>query len=123
MKGLGLKPVSLPGYPVPLLARAVRWAPRVVLAPVMRKLVTGGRGEKPPSLLYELRRRRQRSEVSDLNGAVVRAGEQVGVPTPVNRALNETLNRLVVGRLQWDNVRRQPGVLLAVTEEMKRKGA
>ena len=121
MGGLGLKPVQLPGYPVPLLAQAVRWAPAIVLKPIMRKLVSGGRGEKPPSLLYELQRGRQRSEVSDLNGAVVRAGEQVGVPTPVNRTLTETLNRLVENRIQWDNVRRQPGVLLAVATEMKRK--
>jgi hypothetical protein len=59
--------------------------------------------------------------VADLNGAVVRAGEQIGRPTPVNRALTETLTRLVEGRVQWDSVRRQPGVLLAVAAEMQRK--
>jgi len=121
MRGLGLPPVRLPGYPVPLLAWGVRWAPAVVLKPVLRKLVSGGRGEKPPSLLYELRRGRQHSEVSDLNGAVVRAGEKLGLPTPVNRTLTETLIRLVQGRIQWASIRHQPDVLLAIATEMKRK--
>jgi len=122
MRGLGLKPVGLPGYPVPLLAWGVRWAPLFVLRPIMRKMVAGGRGQKPPSLLLALRRGRERSEVTDLNGAVVRAGEQTGVPTPVNLTLTEVLVRLVEGRIQWDSVRRQPGVLLAVAAAMKRNG-
>jgi 2-dehydropantoate 2-reductase len=121
MRGLGLKPVNLPGYPVVLLAWALRWAPLFLSRPILRKMVAGGRGQKPPSLLLELQRGRRRSEVADLNGAVVRAGEQVGLPTPVNRTLTETLTRLVEGRIQWDSVRRQPGVLLAVAAEMQRK--
>jgi 2-dehydropantoate 2-reductase len=121
MRSLGLKPVGLPGYPVPLLAWGVRQAPLWVLRPILRKLVAGGRGEKLPSLLLELRRGRQRSEVADLNGAVVRAGAQLGLPTPVNRALAETLARLVEGKIEWDNVRHQPGVLLAVAAELQRK--
>jgi 2-dehydropantoate 2-reductase len=121
MRGLGLKPVNLPGYPVPLLAWALRWAPLFLSRPILHKMVAGGRGQKPPSLLLELQRGRRRSEVADLNGAVVRAGEQVGLPTPINRTLTETLTRLVEGRIQWDSVRRQPGVLLAVAAEMQRK--
>jgi hypothetical protein len=59
--------------------------------------------------------------VADLNGAVMRAGEQVGLPTPVNRTLTEILTRLVEGRIQWNSIRRQPDVLLAVAAEMQRK--
>jgi 2-dehydropantoate 2-reductase len=121
MRGLGLRPVQLPGYPVPLLAWGVRWAPLWLLKPIMLRLVSGGRGKKPPSLLMELQRGRRRSEVADLNGAVVRAGEQIGRLTPINRTLTETLTRLVEGRIQWDSIRRQPGVLLAVAAEMQRK--
>jgi 2-dehydropantoate 2-reductase len=119
--GLGLKPIKLPGYPVPLLAWGVRYAPLLLLRPIMRRLVAGGRGEKPPSLLLEMRHRRSRSEVADLNGAVVRAGAQIGQPTPINQALTETLTRIIDGPIQWESIRRQPGVLLAVTAEMKRK--
>jgi 2-dehydropantoate 2-reductase len=121
MRGLGVEPSRLPGYPVPLLVWGVRWAPRLLLRPIMQRLIVSGRGRKPPSLLLELRRGRQRSEVGDLNGAVVSAGEQIRVPTPVNRALTEVLTRLVEKRIQWDSVCHQPGVLLAVVTEMKRK--
>ncbi len=121
MHGLGLKPVPLPGYPVPLLAWGVRWVPLFILAPILRRMVAGGRGEKPPSLLLDMRRGRRRSEVIDLNGAVVRAGEQINLPTPVNRGLTETLTRIADGQIAWDSIRRQPGVLLAVATEMKRK--
>jgi 2-dehydropantoate 2-reductase len=121
MRGLELKAVRLPGYPVPLLAWGVRWAPLCLLRPVLRKLVVGGRGGKLPSLLLELQRGRHRSEVTALNGAVVRAGEQIGSPTPVNCALTEVLTRVVEGHIQWGSVRHQPGVLLAVTAEIRRK--
>jgi 2-dehydropantoate 2-reductase len=121
MRKLGLRPVGLPGYPMPLLAWGVRWAPSFLLRPVLRKLVARGRGKKPPSLLIDLRSGRERSEVADLNGAVVRAGAQIGCPTPVNRTITEVLSRLFEKRINWDNIRRQPGVLLAVTAEMKRK--
>ncbi len=119
MRGLGIRPTGLPGYPVPWLAWGVRYAPLFLLKPVLRKLVAGGRGAKPPSMLLDLRRGKGRSEVDDLNGAVVRAGAETDLPTPVNRALTETLLGLVVGRLDWDVVRRQPEVLLAVVEGIK----
>jgi 2-dehydropantoate 2-reductase len=121
MRGLNVKPVNLPGYPVPLLAWGVRWAPLFILRPVLRRLVAGGRGQKPPSLLLDLRRGRERSEVAFLNGAVVQAGRRTGIPAPVNHALTETLTRLSQRQIQWDNVRQQPGVLLAIAAEMKRK--
>jgi len=121
MQRLRVKPVALPGYPLPWLAWGVRWAPWFLAGPVLRRMVAGGRGAKPPSLLLALRQDRRRSEIDDLNGAVVRAGEQVGLPTPVNRALTEIFARLTEGRIGWENVRQQPGVLLAVAEEMKRK--
>jgi 2-dehydropantoate 2-reductase len=121
MRGLGLKPVGLPGYPVPLLAFGVRRAPPFVSRLILRKMVANGRGQKPPSLLQDMRNGREHCEVGDLNGAVVRAGEATGIPTPVNRTLTELLTRLFEKRLQWENIRRQPAVLLAVTAEMKRK--
>ncbi len=121
MRGLGISPVPLPGYPVPLLAWAVRRLPWWTVGPVLRRMVVGGRGQKPPSLLLALRHNRRRSEVEHLNGAVVRAGEQVGIATPVNRALTETLSRLVDGRITWANVRHRPDVLLAVTDATRQR--
>ncbi|RMF37689.1 MAG: ketopantoate reductase family protein [Chloroflexi bacterium] len=122
MRRLGIPVVSLPGYPVPLLAWAVRRLPAPLLCPLLRRLVTGGRGAKPPSLLIEMRRGRRRTEVEDLNGAVVHWGAQVGLETPVNRALAETLSRLAEGRITWDQIRHRPETLLAVVEGMAGRG-
>jgi 2-dehydropantoate 2-reductase len=95
MRALHVPVVGLPGYPVPLLALALRLAPRWLLHRVLGPMVGGSRGRKPPSLRLDLAR--GRSEVEWLNGAVVRGGAQAGVSTPVNRALAETLGRILAG--------------------------
>ncbi len=94
MNKLQVQPVSLPGYPVPLLVLALRLVPTPLLGPVMRPLVVQGRAEKLPSLLIELNRGSYLSEVDEINGAVARAGQAAGVPTPVNGILTATLNLL-----------------------------
>ena len=94
MRALQLKPVSLPGYPVPLLVMALRFLPTPLLGLIMRPLVVGGRKEKLPSLLIELNRGSGKSEVDELNGAVVRVGQSVGVRTPINATLAATVNLL-----------------------------
>jgi ketopantoate reductase len=38
--------------------------------------------------------------VAELNGHVVRKGKEVGVPTPVNGAIVETMNRIEAGSLR-----------------------
>jgi 2-dehydropantoate 2-reductase len=94
MDKLEVQPVSLPGYPVPLLVLALRLFPTALLGLVMRPLVVKGRAEKLPSLLIELNRGSYLSEVDEINGAVARAGQAAGVPTPVNSVLTATLNLL-----------------------------
>ena len=110
MDKLKVQPVSLPGYPVPRLVLALKSLPTVLLGPVMRPLVVKGRAEKLPSLLIELNRGSYLSEVDEINGAVVRAGQAAGVPTPVNGILTATLNLLTNNptmREAWqDNVER-----------------
>lgn len=105
-----IKPVALPGYPVPLLVLALRFLPVALLGPIMRPLVVKGRAEKLPSLLLELNRQRGRSEVDELNGVVERMGQSVGVATPVNATLAATVNlltQLPAQRAAWhENVER-----------------
>lgn len=48
-----------------------------------------------PSLHIDLHGGRGKTEVDYLNGAVVRFGLRLGVPTPINRVLNETLLALI----------------------------
>ncbi len=107
MRAMGIRLVSLPGYPVPLLVWALCTMPTVLTHPAFRRQVLRGRGGKKPSLHLDLERGRTRSEVEFLNGAVVRAGEKVGVPTPVNRLLWQTLSDIAAGRVDWSEYRGQ----------------
>ncbi|MFQ5592883.1 MAG: ketopantoate reductase family protein [Anaerolineae bacterium] len=112
----GTQVVSLPGYPLPWAVRAMRWAPRSLLQPLLRRAIAGGRSGKMPSLHIDLARGRVDSEVTVLNGAVVDAGRNLGIPTPVNEALTDTLMRIVVGRIERDAFRGRPDRLLTVVE-------
>lgn len=96
MRALKLRVVDLPGTPVRALALGAR-LPSALARPLMARAVGRGRGGKMPSLHIDLHSGKGRSEVDWLNGAVVRAGEKSGIPTPVNRYLNETLQGMISG--------------------------
>lgn len=98
MKGLGLRPVDLPGTPVKLLAAAV-YLPLPLTQPLLKKAIGGGRGGKMPSFHIDLSNGRGKSEVGYLNGAVAREGGMLGIATPVNSFLNKTLSALTEGSL------------------------
>lgn len=112
MRAQGVPVVNLPGAPVRLLAWGVRRLPLPLLGPLLRRAVGGGRGGKMPSFHIDLHSGRGQTEVDALNGAVVRYGERLGIPTPVNRLLTETLNGLTSGRLSLDAYRHRPEALL-----------
>ncbi len=122
MDRLKIRPVPLPGYPVPLLVLALHFLPVAFLGPVMRPLVVRGRAEKLPSLLLELNRRSGKSEVDELNGAVAKIGQSVGVTTPVNATLAATVNLLTqipAQREAWnENVERLMLVVRAARREV-----
>jgi 2-dehydropantoate 2-reductase len=65
-----------------------------------------------PSFHIDLHGGRGQSEIDYLNGAVVRSGEQLGIPTPANRVLNETLLALTRGEAPLAAFARQPERLL-----------
>jgi 2-dehydropantoate 2-reductase len=113
VRGLGLRPVALPGYPVPLLARVMAAPPWVGRALLGRR-IGGGRGAKMPSLWEDLERGRDRSEVEVLNGAVAREGARLGIPTPVNAMLTDLLLAIAAGARSRDAFRRNPEALLAL---------
>jgi len=112
MDALGIAPVSLPRYPVRLLAAAMRHMPAILLNPVLRRKIAGGRGGKPPSLQLGLAQGNPRSEGEFLYGAVTRAGAAAGIDTPVNRALWETLRAIASGAVAWDVYRGKPERLI-----------
>ena len=83
--------VNLPSTPVKLLAWLMEKVPPTLSQPLAQQFIGKGRGNKMPSFHIDLHSGRGKSEVSYLNGAVVRFGEQFGIPTPVNRFFNYTL--------------------------------
>ena len=106
--------VDLPGTPVRLLAWIIRNMPVTISRPLLAQAIGSGRGGKMPSFHIDLHSGRGQSEVDYLNGAVVRSGERTGVPTPVNRLLNELLLRLTRGEIPLEQFSRQPEKLLAL---------
>jgi 2-dehydropantoate 2-reductase len=120
MDALGIEAVSLPRYPVRLLAGAMRHMPAILLNPVLRRKIAGGRGGKPPSLQLGLAQGNPRSEGEFLYGAVARAGATAGVDTPINRALWETLRAIASGEVAWDVYRGKPERLIEAVNESSR---
>ena len=112
MQANGIEVTDLPGTPVRLLAWAVKNLPLSIGRPILAKQVGGGRGAKMPSFYLDLTGGRGKSEVDYLNGAVVRFGEKVGIKTPVNQVLNETLIALTRGDLAQSDFIHQPDKLL-----------
>jgi 2-dehydropantoate 2-reductase len=95
MGALELRVVDLPGLPTRALAFATGKLPTGLSRPLMARAVGRGRGGKMPSLHIDAHAGRGKSEVDWLNGAVARRGAELGVPTPVNRLLNELLLDMV----------------------------
>jgi 2-dehydropantoate 2-reductase len=112
MSALGVRPVTLAGYPLPLIGLLAHRLPPPLLALGLARTVSGGRGTKPPSLHMALSAGQQ-SEVGWLNGAVARAAQQFGIPAPVNRVLTEVLTALTENRAAWDDWRGCPERVLA----------
>jgi 2-dehydropantoate 2-reductase len=112
MKAQGIGVVDLPGTPVRALAFATK-LPVWLSKPFLSKAAGAGRGGKMPSFHIDLHSGRGESEVTYLHGAVVRAGEKTGVPTPVNKLLTETLLDLTTGKTPLDKFAHQPQILLS----------
>jgi 2-dehydropantoate 2-reductase len=112
IRNLGLRPVPLPGYPVPLFAWGMYWLPGAALHLLFRRLIASGRGDKMPSLHLDLLKGKPKSEVDFLNGAVVKHARRIGLQVPVNQALYRTLKAIVSGRIPWAEFRGQPRKLL-----------
>jgi 2-dehydropantoate 2-reductase len=117
MRAQGLRPVTLPGAPIPWLARAVRLPARLG-RPILRRIVGGARGGKLPSLRLHVRSAgrgpaAEPTEAAWLYGAVAHAGERVGVAAPVNARLAALVDEVAMqpDRRAW--LRGHPERLLA----------
>ncbi len=88
MRQINVTPISFGGYPLPLAAWLVEHMPSDLVRPLFARFIAAGRGDKMPSLYYDLHPQpRPHSEIHWLNGAVVKMGKEQGIPTPANQAL------------------------------------
>jgi 2-dehydropantoate 2-reductase len=112
MKALGIAAIDLPRYPVRALL-GIATLPSPVARAVLASRIAGARGEKPPSLLVDLRGAKHRTEVEVLNGAVARAAREAGVPAPVNSAYARILSDVAHMPQLWAKYRERPSALVA----------
>ena len=117
MRAQAIAPVDLPGSPVRLLALGLRYTPQVLLHRILQPMIAGGRGDKPPSLLVDMRSGKTQSEIDELNGAIVRAGKSIGLKTPVNVALVNILHDLLSGKIDRAEWRRNIERLVTLTSD------
>jgi len=115
MEAQNLKVVDLPGTPVRALAFATT-LPLWLSKPLLGRAAGTGRGAKMPSFHIDLHAGRGKSEVEYLHGAVVRAGQRLNVPTPVNKVLTETLLALTNKEIPLEAFAHQPQKLLSKIE-------
>jgi 2-dehydropantoate 2-reductase len=111
MSAQELKAVDLPGTPVKALAFATK-LPLSFSKPFLARAAGSGRGAKMPSFHIDLYSGRGQSEVEYLHGAVVRAGKEHGIPTPVNELLTKTLLALTHKEIPLEEYANQPEKLL-----------
>ena len=120
MKAQGIPLVDLPAAPVRALSLVTR-LPIWIARPLLAGPAGSARGTKMPSFHIDLYSGRGKSEVEFLHGAVVRAGEKYGVPTPVNKVLSETVMALFEKKIPLDEYAHQPEKLLAKIREEEGK--
>ena len=65
-----------------------------------------------PSFHIDLYSGKGKSEVGELNGAVVQAGKKYRVPTPVNQFLTSRLMGLIAGEIPLDKYQHKPDLFL-----------
>jgi 2-dehydropantoate 2-reductase len=112
MQAQGFEVVDLPGTPVRALAFATT-LPLWLSKSLLGRAAGAGRGAKMPSFHIDLYSGRGKSEVDYLHGAVVRAGAQYQVPTPVNKVLTETLLALTNKEIPLEEFAHKPEKLLS----------
>ncbi len=105
--------IPLPGFAVPTVRRVMA-LPALLAQVLLAPRVEGARGSKMPSLWWDLRRGRGRTEARFFNGAIVDAGARCGVPTPVNSVLWAILEQIAAAPSERERYRRQPGRLKAL---------
>lgn len=107
-RALGVERVDLPGFPIRLLSGMIERLPLAVISPIVAKKMKTARGDKLPSLFEDLKNPEAPSEIDAMNGAVVKVGAQLGVPTPYQTLLMEVFHRCRQEPSFWERLRNKP---------------
>ena len=121
MKGLRLKGNDLPGVTTGRLIFSIKWLPDAIVQPALTNIIATGRGAKLPSFHLDLVSGRSENEVVYHNGQVAKVGESLNIKTPVNKALNEILMKLVRKELDYELYDGQPNRLVAEVNRYRRE--
>ena len=113
-----LQVTDLPGTPVKALALATK-LPLWLSKPFLARAAGSGRGAKMPSFHIDLYSGRGQSEVEYLHGAVVRAGKEFNISTPINELLTDTLLALTNKEIPPEEYANQPEKLLSKVKGQK----
>ncbi len=91
MEKCGIKPVSLPFQPLPLYIFGIKYLPEPILQNLFKKMAAKGRGEKLPSLYYDLLKGKKETEASFLYGPLIDKAKSFGIPVPVLQTVYDLL--------------------------------
>ena len=105
---MGVRRSDLPGFPVRVLSTALEKMPLRLVAPMIAAKMKGARGDKLPSLFFDLEDSTRPTEIDSLNGAVVVEGESAGVPTPKQAALVHLFHRCRADQELWSLLQKEP---------------
>jgi 2-dehydropantoate 2-reductase len=92
-----------------------------MVKPILSRIVAAGRGDKMPSFHIDLMAGKKENEVSFHNGAVVQAGRELDIPTPVNNALTEILLMIARKEIDYQLFNGRPQKLVSEIEQYKEK--
>lgn len=111
-RALGVRRSDLPGFPVKILSGALEKLPLRIVSPVIAARMRRARGDKLPSLFYDLEEPSRPTELDHMNGAVVAEGQRLGVPTPKQKALVDLFHRCRKDGELWKKLRHEPDLML-----------
>lgn len=111
-RALGARRVDLPSFPVKVLSQALEKLPLRIVSPLIAARLRRARGDKLPSLFFDLEDPSRPTEIDSMNGAIVEEGERLGVSTPKQRALVKLFHRCRQDQELWKQIRAHPPLLM-----------
>ena len=111
--------VNLPGAPARRLSFGINRLPAGLMKWILGRRLGTGRGDKLPSFHADLLAGKEKNEVTNHNGAVLVAGHELNIPTPINAALTDMLLQIAHKEVDWSVYDGKPKEFLAAVKAYK----